>query len=214
MEPGRPRLRRASIATSLSLVPLLTAAVCVRARSAVFAAPLNLRRDTIDEEIAWIRSRYCSGSTVAARATCAVATTQFDRYNAIETRRAGANWTRLTRCIEGALYLVELRSPIAQCLLCAWWNEYAFGSERDQLSWSYVAYALGLAWRLSPQRNGSASSSTGAAREPSPHVHLLPRALHWSVNVRKDTRVRYNRTREDALQLARRFVHARGRSGG
>ena len=107
--------------------------------------------------------------------------------------------------------MVDLRAPAAQCLLCHWFNEYSRGSERDQLSWSYATYALGLAWRA-PSSSLSATSmpdpTWNQTMEPNPLVNLLPRRLHWSVNLRNDTRARYKSI--DHQQIARHFLHSSG----
>ena len=40
------------------------------------------------------------------------------------------------------MLLVRLRSPAAQCLLCAWFGEWDRFAERDQLALSYVLHAM------------------------------------------------------------------------
>jgi hypothetical protein len=128
---------------------------------AVFAAPRNLRRDTIDDEHEWIDKKLCGRKPPAC---AAAATAQWRSYQAAQAARPG--WERHTHCIEGALLLVDLRSAAAQCLLCAWFNEWAAGSERDQLAFSYVHYALGLA---------TASATSAAATSPAggPQEHSM-----------------------------------------
>ena len=98
---------------------------------AVFAAPLNLRRDTIDEEYEWIDGRFCShGEERVHLSTCEKVRSQYESYRQAESGRVvqgeSTPWQKYTRCMEGALYLVELRSPIAQCLLCSWFGAVSY----------------------------------------------------------------------------------------
>eukprot|EP00966_Prymnesium_polylepis_P256816 5932334-Prymnesium_polylepis.1 len=83
-------------------------------------------------------------------------------------------------------------------------------SERDQLSFAYVSFAMGL----TPPSVADVGASLVDAKQPdanasalAPLVHLLPRRVHWSVNVRADTRVRYNSS--NPFEIARRVGHAR-----
>ena len=82
--------------------------------------------------------------------------------------------------------MADLRSAATHCLLCAWFNEYARFSERDQLSFAYVAMSLAATTR----------------------VHLIPRRLHWSVTVSKDTTACYNATSAGAGTIATHHTHA------
>mmetsp|Transcript_31735 Transcript_31735/g.77152 ORF Transcript_31735/g.77152 Transcript_31735/m.77152 type:complete len:93 (-) Transcript_31735:99-377(-) len=92
--------------------------------------------------------------------------------------------------MEGALLLMDLRSPALRCLLCNWFNEYVRFSERDQLSFAYVLYAM----------------------RPRVPVYLLPRRFHWSATVEDDTAKCYNATVADTQHLALRFQHSQART--
>ncbi len=65
-----------------------------------------------------------------------------------------------------AARIERLRSPLAQCALCAWFNEWHRFSERDQLAISYVMLAMGL----TPSLN--ATDARGG-------IHVWPRREHW-----------------------------------
>ena len=75
-----------------------------------------------------------------------------------------AAWVESTTCAEGAMLLVRLRSPAAQCLLCAWFSEWDRFAERDQLALSYVLHAMRV------QRTDGGGDG----------VHLWPRSEHWN----------------------------------
>ena len=75
-----------------------------------------------------------------------------------------AAWVQSTTCAEGAMLLVRLRSPAAQCLLCAWFGEWNRFAERDQLALSYVLHAM----RVRQTDSGGDG------------VHLWPRSEHWN----------------------------------
>ena len=62
------------------------------------------------------------------------------------------------------MLLLRLHSPAAQCVLCAWFNEWDRFAERDQLALSYVLYALRVRC-TDTDRDG---------------VYLWPRAEHWN----------------------------------
>ena len=85
-----------------------------------------------------------------------------------EEEEAAAGWARHTTCAEGAMVLVRLRSAAAQCVLCAWFNEWARFAERDQLALSYVLHALGV------RRTESGADG----------VYFWPRAEHWNAKPR------------------------------
>ena len=93
--------------------------------------------------------------------------------------------------LQGAFYVADLRSAATHCLLCAWFNEYARFSERDQLSFAYVAMSLAAATR----------------------VHLIPRRLHWSVTKSTDTTACYGATEADAATIASHHAHTRSDTG-
>jgi hypothetical protein len=44
------------------------------------------------------------------------------------------SWIEATACAEGAMILTDLRSHLARCVLCAWFNEWQRFSERDQVA--------------------------------------------------------------------------------
>ena len=87
--------------------------------------------------------------------------------------------------------MADLRSAATHCLLCAWFNEYARFSERDQLSFAYVAMSLAAATR----------------------VHLIPRRLHWSVTKSTDTTACYGATEAGAATIASHHAHTRSDTG-
>ena len=118
---------------------------------------------------------------------CLAVEAQWRAYVAEQRERPG--WHEYTRCIEAGLFVVDLRSPAARCLMCNWFAEYARFSERDQLGFAYVTYAMGFmpAAAAAADPDANASSSSKAARL----VRLLPRTMHWSVNLKADTRDRY-----------------------
>lgn len=68
------------------------------------------------------------------------------------------------------MLLLRLRAAAAQCLMCAWYNEWHRFSERDQLAFSYVTSAM----NVSPV--ASSEDGSGAAGG----LFLLPRNEHWS----------------------------------
>ena len=70
-------------------------------------------------------------------------------------------------------------------------NEYARFSERDQLSFAYVAMSLAAATR----------------------VHLIPRRLHWSVTKSTDTTACYGATEAGAATIASHHAHTRSDTG-
>eukprot|EP00908_Phaeocystis_cordata_P004195 Transcript_14580.p2 GENE.Transcript_14580~~Transcript_14580.p2 ORF type:complete len:212 (-),score=91.87 Transcript_14580:53-688(-) len=168
-----------------------------------FAALRNLRRDTLAQEHSWVIELLCrQGAPPAKREACAAAQAQWRRYEAEQAppeeppaasssggATAAAGPRRLlgrAPVIEGAFYVADLRAAATHCLLCAWFNEYARFSERDQLSFAYVAAALA----------------------PAVRVHLIPRRLHWSVTVSKDTTACYNATSAGAGTIATHHTHA------
>ena len=79
-----------------------------------------------------------------------------------------AAWVERTTCAEGAMLLVSLHSPAAQCLLCAWFSEWDRFAERDQLALSYVLHAMRV------HRTGRDGDG----------VHLWPRSEHWNAKPR------------------------------
>ena len=96
--------------------------------SSGFAAMRNLRRNTIAQEHAWIRSWRCADSSSALRdETCVALARQWQVYQ--EEQAAAPGWEQSTVVIEGALLLLDLRSVATQCLLCNWHQEYARFSE-------------------------------------------------------------------------------------
>ncbi len=62
------------------------------------------------------------------------------------------------------MLLARLRSPVAQCLLCAWFGEWDRFGERDQLALSYVLHAMRV------RRTESGGDG----------VYLWPRSEHWN----------------------------------
>ena len=161
---------------------------------AVFAAPQNLRRDTIDQEYEWIVDKLCR----MRQTHCVEVHAQWRQY--LQEQAVHAGWEGTTQCIEGALLLADLRSSAACCLLCNWFNEYALFSERYQLSFSYVQYAMGLT------RNASMVATTNGSPPP-PLLNLLPRQVHWSVNMHADTREKYSSA--NPFEIARHVGHAK-----
>ena len=188
------------------------------------AALRNLRRDTIAQEYSWVIDLLCKpGAPPGKREACAAAEAQWRSYE-VEQAAAGGGWAahasvieasrsieleqlcglhpractlptcppaHLPTCppLQGAFYVADLRSVATHCLLCAWFNEYVRFSERDQLSFAYVAMSLGAAAR----------------------VHLIPRRLHWSVTVSKDTTACYGATEAGAATIASYHPHTGGR---
>ena len=180
----------------------------------------NLRRDTIAQEYSWVVDLLCKpGAPPGKREACVAARAQWRSYEA-EQAAAGGGWAARASVIEarlsissssvgctpapaycppahlptcpplqGAFYVADLRSAATHCLLCAWFNEYVRFSERDQLSFAYVAMSLGAAAR----------------------VHLIPRRLHWSVTVSKDTTACYGATKAGAATIASHHPHIGGR---
>ena len=59
------------------------------------------------------------------------------------------------------MILTDLRSPLAKCVLCAWFNEWHRFGERDQLSLSYVLHSMGL----SPPSEATSAASTSSFSE-------------------------------------------------
>lgn len=68
-------------------------------------------------------------------------------------RAAAADWAGGTACIEGAILLMKLRSPVAQCIMCAWFNEWNRFGERDQLSFAWRNMLKQLMLRASGQES-------------------------------------------------------------
>jgi hypothetical protein len=164
---------------------------------AELAAVRNLRRDTIEQEHAWIRSWMCPRGvcprrgcpqgvcfTSATDDACVKVCEQMELYRSEQMERPG--WIHQTAVIEGALLMLDLRSIATQCFLCSWFNEYALFGERDQLGFAYVMLS----------------------QRPRLRVNILPRSLHWSVTVEADTTACYNATEDGARTLATRFQHA------
>lgn len=166
----------------------------LHAPNAVIAAARNLRRDHIDEERAWIRRSLCDDARkVTSTTSCAEVEDQWRFYQAEQSElqtppprqhalpapaaasaeggAAGgaAAWVASTTCAEGAMLLVRLRSPAAQCLLCAWFGEWDRFAERDQLALSYVLHAMRV-HRTDRDSDG---------------VHLWPRSEHWNAKPRR-----------------------------
>ena len=196
------------------------------------AALRNLRRDTIAQEYSWVVDLLCKpGAPPGRREACAAAKAQWRGYE-LEQAAAGGGWAARAPVIEvslpalptslpepaihleqlcrtatpppapaaqppscaplqGAFYVADLRSAATHCLLCAWFNEYVRFSERDQLSFAYVAMSLAAATR----------------------VHLIPRRLHWSVTVSKDTTACYGATEAGAATIASHHAHTRSDTG-
>ena len=104
-------------------------------------------------------------------------------------------WVNHSACVEGAMMIVDLRSALARCVLCAWFNEWHRFGERDQLAFSYVLLAMGLTPPTPPpdefSSNERAIAGTlaplGARRHQHDHgvaaqhrgVYLWPRREHW-----------------------------------
>ena len=199
----------------LNLVPELAIQEWLVSKKVGFAAVPNLRRDTINQEYAWITSWLCPAQEQGVAPKCDAVREQWEVYRREQSSRPG--WLAETVVIEGALLLTDLRSRLTQCLLCNWcvrarecpycvnpgasaeivhrtlfdllrtrrFNEYVRFGERDQLSLSYVLYA----------------------QQPRVPIYLLPRRLHWSATVSVDTTGCYNATADTARQLAMRFQH-------
>ena len=182
--------------------------------NSILAAPRNLRRDTIDEEYVWITKAFCGGEAdplqrepewmsrrwAARTSACGPARKQWAQYMSEQRHRPG--WQEYTRCIEGALILADLRARETKCLLCNWWSEYSGHSERDQLAFAYVHFMMGMG----PRGKG------GTRRKREPRVNLLSRRLHWSVDVKADTREKYGSDSPmgpAGIEIAKRVGHAR-----
>ena len=105
-------------------------------------------------------------------------------------------WTRQSACAEGAIVLTDIRSALARCVLCAWFNEwYRFG-ERDQLALSYILLRMGLTpptlERTSAETTEGSTSDkggnplVGAPATVTHHgVYLWPREEHWNWKAKK-----------------------------
>jgi hypothetical protein len=90
------------------------------------------------------------------------------------------------------MVVVDLRSPVSRCVMCAWFNEWHRFGERDQLSLSYVLLAMGLTPLSTPQEEpeeeysnnddgGAGTRRRRASRRASTQrgVYLWPRSEHW-----------------------------------
>lgn len=89
---------------------------------AALALPRNLRRNHIDEEMRWIRATL-TAEPHKLRAVDAVAVeAQWAFYSAEQysRHRNSSAWTKQTACAEGAMIVMDLRSDVARCVMCAW----------------------------------------------------------------------------------------------
>ena len=144
---------------------------------ASLALPRNLQRDHLDEEVEWIRATLASAPSKMRPGEMAAVESQWQFYLAEQGGYSNnaSDWVRRSACAEGALILADLRSPLAQCMMCSWFNEWHRFAERDQLSFSYVLMVMGLT--PPPPRD---EEEEGLA--PTLHhagVHLWPRSEHW-----------------------------------
>ena len=101
------------------------------------------------------------------------------RATLVEPNATTHEWVRRSSCAEGALILTDLQSPLAQCVLCAWFNEWHRFGERDQLSFSYVLLTLGLSPPLPSEDGGSRDVVLSNADRDHAGVYLWPRSEHW-----------------------------------
>ena len=170
---------------------------------AAIALPRNLRRDHIDEEMAWIRSTLAEEPEKLVASDARAVEAQW-RYYEAEQRNASSTWMARTACAEGAMIVTNLRSPLAKCVLCAWYNEWHRFGERDQLSLSYVLHSMGLSppaeapastpavadetTTTSTSTSSSTSTTTkkkkkkasrGGSAEVHRGVYFWPRQDHW-----------------------------------
>ena len=110
------------------------------------------------------------------------------------------------------MILADLRSSMAKCVLCAWFNEWHRFGERDQLSLSYVLHAMHLT--PPPEPTGSSTSRDlvrdgrgrkRGRRAAPPHrgVYLWPRHDHWH----------YKRDKKAGEPKRRPFVRYVGHGG-
>ena len=168
----------------------------LKAPRASLSLPRNFKRDHIDEEMEWIRGTLASEPAKLKRAAARAVEAQWAFYGAEQNRTHGADarstdeadsaarvapptaWTQQTACAEGAMILADLRSPLARCVLCAWFNEWHRFGERDQLSFSYVLHAMGLTPPPEPPP-GERADKKSARHEAARGVHLWSRRDHW-----------------------------------
>ena len=75
------------------------------------------------------------------------------------------------------MILTDLRSPLAKCVLCAWFNEWHRFGERDQLSLSYVLHAMDLTPKAEPKHGHWWVAANQHRRHKG--VYLWPRHEHW-----------------------------------
>lgn len=202
---------------------------------APLALARNLRRDHIDEEVRWIRAALGDQPHKLGASDAAAVEAQWSFYEKEQqaqrqeqeqahdrSDRSGgavaagdAPWTSGTACAEGAMVLMDLRSGLARCVMCAWFNEWHRFGERDQLALSYVLLAMGLTPPPADAADADGSPAAGAAGERSAHrgVYLWPRREHWNW---KPKRVRGEKANEKAKKLARRserYVRYAGHGG-
>ena len=117
--------------------------------------------------------------------TCSRLHSQWVQYQ--EDMQGRLGWEQEALLLEGALLILDLRHGEMSCFLCNWFNEYSRYSERDQLSFSYVY------WHHRHRLK----------------FHFIPRRLHWSVKISKDTAQCFDGTDKDAATLAVRYQHKR-----
>ena len=77
--------------------------------------------------------------------------------------------------IDSGLLLQDVRSPLAQLLLCNWFNEFHRFMERDLIAFSYIVMAMGL------------SPRPGC---PGP-LHLVDPKWHWYNTALRETDVAF-----------------------
>ena len=173
------------------------------APKASLALARNLRRSHIDEEMRWIRAALASEPQKLKAGDADAVEKQWRFYLAERRNQSGnagadggdgeAEWTKATACAEGAMIVSDLRSSLARCVLCAWFNEWHMFGERDQLSLSYVLHAMGI----TPPMDARAEHDAAAGSPPSPKqrkhqlrahrgVYLWPRREHWNYKRRSD----------------------------
>ena len=90
-------------------------------------------------------------------------------------QRRTPDWANATMLIDSGLLLQDVRSPLAQLLLCNWFNEFHRFMERDLIAFSYIVMAMGL----SP-RPGCAGP-----------LHLVDPKWHWYNTALRETDVAF-----------------------
>ena len=185
---------------------------------AALALPRNLRRDHIDEEMKWIRGTLSAEPHKLLRADARKVEAQWrfyvdeQRNESLGRGAVGAStgdgdaeeWMRRTACAEGAMIVADLRSELAKCVLCAWFNEWHRFGERDQLAFSYVLHAMSRTPPLLVENDAegdqqaprpdsvpaSRGRAAGKTRKRTPLAHrgvfLWPRNEHWNYKPRAD----------------------------